>query len=87
MLGSGDSPASQGLWVGVAWSCGPGAKLWVLGLDQDTVEDGQIGTEGRHKHPHTAVSDPRAHRWPGRPLRSSPTEGRGIDPVLLPAVA
>lgn len=30
--------------------------FWVLALDWVTAEDGQMGTEGRYKHPHTAAS-------------------------------
>lgn len=66
MLGSGDSPASQGAVGG--WGGGvvlrAGAMFWVLGLDRVTAEDGQVGTEGRYKHPHTAASPAPCSRGP-----------------------
>lgn len=68
-------------WRGWHGPGGPGAMLWVLALDQVTVEHGQRGAEGRCGHPHTmasparwipALSDPGAHRGTREALTSSP---------------
>lgn len=68
-------------WRGWHGPGGPGAMLWVLALDQVTVEHGQRGAEGRCGHPLTmasparwipARSDPGAHRGTREALTSSP---------------